>query len=110
MTPIDLQEIKSFLKDTYKLGPEHIEVMLRSIKGSLVVEFDAAVKAVAQQDMTSLWKASHSIKGALLNAGAKDWAAYAQKIEMAAKEGEDVDYSVFLSELQDGLHALLSAN
>lgn len=107
MGPIDTEKIRFFLKDTYKLGPEHIKIMLSSIKESLTLEFDKAAEAIAQQDMTSLWKAAHSIKGALMNAGAEDWAECARKIEMAARDGGDDDYSVLLKELQDSLRAIL---
>ncbi|MCB2181035.1 MAG: Hpt domain-containing protein [Desulfobulbaceae bacterium] len=103
MIPVSLQELKDHLHKTYQLSPEQIDRMVASIQRALTLEFDKAFNAINQQDMTSLWKASHSIKGALMNAGAAGWAEFAQKIEKDAKAGVDADYAALLNELQNGI-------
>ncbi len=107
MNPVDTEHIRCHLKAAYNLETEQIELMVASIRQSLNLEFEKIDEALTQNDVTILWKAAHSIKGALLNAGFNDWGGFARKIEVSAKNEEDADYEGLFKELKNGLSGIL---
>jgi len=107
MISVTIEEIRSHLRDTYNFGPEQLETMLASLTNSLKHEFVNVESALAQHDLIALAKASHSIKGALLNAGINDWSELARKIELSAKNADSLDYKGLVDELKNGVNAVL---
>ena len=107
MTTTLTTQVRNYLHTTYGFKPEQIDSMVTSIKYSLDQEFKNAEEALAKQDTEVLWKAAHSIKGALLNAGLNDWGELARNIESSAKEGKDTAYETLFRELKGGVSAIL---
>ena len=107
MTTILTTQVRTYLQTTYGFQTEQIDLMVTSIKDSLNLEFKNAEEALATLETEILWKAAHSIKGALLNAGLEDWGEFARNIEFSAKEGKDADYKTLFRELKSGVSALL---
>ncbi len=107
MNLVEVEQIKGFLKKTYDFSSENIELMLASIKESLTLEFANVERGLVEDDNTLLWRAAHSIKGALLNAGVENWAEVARKIELSAKNKEEVDYEGLFKELKMGINNIL---
>jgi HPt (histidine-containing phosphotransfer) domain-containing protein len=107
MIPVTVELIQKHLQDTYKFNGDQVETMLGSLTKSLNLEFTNAEEALAQNDIIALSKASHTIKGALLNAGVADWSEIARTIELSAKAGQDLDYAGLINELKSGLNAIL---
>jgi len=107
MQPVESGQIRLFLKENFHLPEEHIETMLASIRDSLNLEFANAGRGLVANDKEILWKAAHSIKGALLNAGAGDWAKLAKEIELSARAAEDLDYETLFAELKSGMTGIL---
>ncbi len=57
-------------------------------------------------DFDKLRISAHSIKGSLLNLGLNDAADKARAIEISAKEEHDIDFSILLSQLREGIEDL----
>jgi len=107
MIPATIQDVSCFIKETYQFGPEQIETMLKSFRESLKQEFINAETGLAQNNSTVVWRAAHTIKGALLNGGVTEWAEFARKIELSAKNGEEKDYKQLFNELKNGVSGIL---
>jgi len=107
MSPVTVEYIRNYLQATYNFGAEQVEAMISILTQSLNLEFINADNALAQNDITALIKASHSIKGALSNAGITEWSELARKIELSAKDGENRNYEGLIQELKNGVNAIL---
>ena len=106
--PAEPEAIKKYLVKMYGMTPGKINDMMAAFAHSLTTNMEAAEKAIAEQDMASIAMAAHAIKGGLLNAGLKDWADCAHRMEITAESKENMDYKARLSELRAGLGPIMN--
>lgn len=107
---VDPAHIRKFMLDKYKLPPENIDMLLKSMGNSLLSELDNAKEAIAKQDMETLSRSGHTIKGVLLNAGLDNWADMAFRIQKGnTRAGEDpfVYLEKLVTQLTEGLQPLI---
>lgn len=104
---VDIEAAKAHMADVYKLSDEKIDFMLQGLKKSMTQEFERAENALDDNNLEQFSRASHTIKGALLNIGSKEWADYARMLELSAKAEAHKDYEALLSTFKNGLKVLL---
>ncbi|MGI6657423.1 MAG: Hpt domain-containing protein [Desulfobulbus sp.] len=76
-----LQRIHTHLKTAYLLDEEKIETMMPVFIATLRAHMNRLVELAENDNQEQLAKASHAVKGALLNIGLTDLAKTAQSIE-----------------------------
>ncbi len=106
-TPSLEERISSHLRDTYHLQPEQIDQMLTTTSRSLGENLKRAEKAAAACEYGNLGSVAHSIKGNLLSMGLQELGEVARKIELSAKNGEELSYGEMLEELRSSMQELL---
>jgi HPt (histidine-containing phosphotransfer) domain-containing protein len=95
-----LNIIKQHLKTAYLLSDEKTETMIPVFANTLRSHMNRLAELAADGDMEQLSRASHAVKGALLNMGLADLAQTAHTIEKQAKKGDrTVDYLALVNEL-----------
>jgi len=102
-----LSSIKNHLSSVYNLNNDQIDNMVGNVKKTLSENLSSAALALENNDFEKLRISAHSIKGSLLNLGLNDAADKARTIEISVKEERDVDFSMLLSQLKEGIGALL---
>jgi len=89
------------------LSPPQIERILEAVQASLADNLSKAETAAANGDLAALAKASHTLKGTLLQCGLNEWGEKAQAIYDAAKQGQEQPYSQQVAEIRNGMRHLL---
>ncbi|MBF0202526.1 MAG: response regulator [Desulfamplus sp.] len=87
---IDPVCIGRHLQEVYRLSPDQTETLLQSARSSLAAVLRQGENAFARDDLDSVSKAAHGLKGALRNLGLDKLAAIAERIEkQQARENEE---------------------
>ncbi len=84
-----LEHIKVHLFNQFHLSAEQINSMLPSFIVALRHHMENLEAAQSEGEITTIERASHTIKGALLNLGLTDCAKLALEIEQQSKTGAD---------------------
>ena len=96
-----LQRVKAHLKTAYLLSDEKIETMIPIFLATLHTHMNRLAELAFENDTEQLAKASHAVKGALLNIGLLDLAETAATIEKQCKNGAGPDhYRELINDLQ----------
>lgn len=96
-----LHLMKQHLQTAYLLSEEKTETMIPVFVNTLRSHMDRLAELAADGDMEQLSRASHAVKGALLNIGLLDLAQTASAIEKQCKNGACRDnYQELITELQ----------
>jgi HPt (histidine-containing phosphotransfer) domain-containing protein len=97
-----LEIIRQHLKTDYLLSDEKIATMIPVFIKTLRTHVDRLAELAAGDDMQQLSRASHAVKGALLNMGLADLAQTAHTLEKQCKNGDTTfDYRALIAELQN---------
>jgi PAS domain S-box-containing protein len=102
-----VEDVSRHLHETTLLKEEQIAKILESARRSITTHLEAASMALQQGETTALARASHTLKGTLLQCGLDRWADKAQAIYTGTKDGKDLPYALLLSELRQGLTPLI---
>jgi HPt (histidine-containing phosphotransfer) domain-containing protein len=96
-----LDLVKTHLKTAYLLNDEKIMTMVPVLLGTLRTHIDQLAQLAANGETEQLGRASHAIKGALLNMGLADLAEIAATLEKHYKNGNtSIDNQALIMELQ----------
>jgi len=102
-----LHLVQQHLKTFYLLDDQRIETMIPVFAATLRSHMVRLTDLAASGDPEQLGKASHAVKGALLNMGLADLAATADLIELSCKNGGPAaDYQAMISQLHTTVFAL----
>jgi PAS domain S-box-containing protein len=96
----------SHLHNTYQLSQQQISDMLLNSIQSIFSTLDDAKNALSKGQIQELSEAAHAAKGAIALLGLKKEAELARKIELAARNGEQGDFSSWLTTLRTTLQPL----
>ena len=95
-----LETMKKHLKTAYLLSDEKTTAMIPVFLTTLQSHVDRLAELAAGGDMHQLSRASHAVKGALLNMGLADLAQTAYTIELQCRDGNRTfDYQALVTEL-----------
>jgi HPt (histidine-containing phosphotransfer) domain-containing protein len=96
-----LETMRQHLKTAYLLSDEKTATMIPVFVNTLRSHMNRLAELAAAGDMEQLSRASHAVKGALLNMGLADLAQTAHTIEKQCKNGDvTFDYQAMITELQ----------
>jgi len=96
-----LNIIKQHLTTAYLLSDEKTATMIPVFANTLRSHADRLAELAASGDLQQLNRASHAVKGALLNMGLADLAQTAHTLEQQCRAGDDTfDYLSRITELQ----------
>ena len=103
-----LHTIRHHLQTAYLLSEDKATAMIPVFISTLRTQVNQLAEVADLGDMTQLGRASHSVKGALLNMGLADLARAAHTLETWGKTGGDgdLDYRAMITELQDTVSQL----
>ncbi len=103
-----IEQIQSYLCGKFHLPVEQVGEMLPSFLITLDSHMGKLESAWESGDLSSLGRAGHTIKGALLNLGLHECAEIALRIEEKGKaEDDNADYQEMIKELRHNLASLL---
>ena len=104
-----LETIRQHLKTAYLLSDEKTAAMIPVFVNTLRSHVDRLTELAARGDLQQLGRASHAVKGALLNMGLADLAQTAQTLEQQCQTGNSLfDYQARVTDLQQQI-ALITA-
>lgn len=107
--PVTIGGLREYFQITYQLGEEQVELMLDSSRKSLERILGEATVAFGSDNVPhQMVNICHSLKGLLLNMGAPEWAGVARDLEKSARAGENRDYAAVITQLSEGLAAVLA--
>ena len=96
-----LHLMKEHLQTAYLLSEEKTETMIPVFVNTLRSHMDRLAELAADGDMEQLSRASHAVKGALLNIGLSELAETAQTIEQQCKNGNSrLNFQAMITDLQ----------
>ena len=96
-----LKTIQQHLKTAYLLNDEKTAAMIPVFVNTLRSYVDRLAVLAAGDDMQQLSRASHAVKGALLNMGLTDLAKTAQTLEKQCQAGDNTcDCQALITDLQ----------
>ena len=100
--------IKQHLQTAYLLSEDKAATMIPVFVNTLRIHVNQLAELADLGDITQLGRASHTVKGALLNMGLADLAEAAHALETWAKSGGcgDLDYRAMITELQNTVSQL----
>ena len=97
-----LETMKQHLKTAYLLSDEKTATMIPVFITTLQSHVDRLAELATGEDMLQLSRASHAVKGALLNMGLADLAQTAYTIEKQCRDGDRTfDYQTLVTELRN---------
>jgi HPt (histidine-containing phosphotransfer) domain-containing protein len=82
-----LHRVKQHLQTAYLLNEERAEAMIPVFITTLRGHMDRLAELAAEGDLEQLGRASHAVKGALLNIGLSELAETASTLEQQCKTG-----------------------
>lgn len=85
---IDPEAVRRHLQQTYGFPPDTVEKIFAAARRTLDKDFDFGLKALAEEDLASLRKSAHSIKGSLASLGLSALAEEARRIEKQEVVGD----------------------
>lgn len=96
-----VQTMKHHLSTAYLLSEEKVETMLPVFMATLCSHMERLAALAGGDDLEQLGRASHAIKGALLNVGLSDLAETAYALELQCRTGNGTfDYTTEIGRLQ----------
>ena len=96
-----LKTAKNHLQTAYLLSEEKIEAMIPLFLATLHTHMNGLADLAKNGDIEQLGRASHAVKGALLNIGLTDLAENASMLEKKCKSGTlPENYQEVITELQ----------
>ncbi len=102
------ERVSGFLCEHYKLSDEKVTDMLPIFLSILQNHMRDMERVLEQKDVRAIGKAGHTLKGALMNLGLDDFAAIAQSIEIAGKEGRrEFDFQGLVAQLKENMSEIL---
>lgn len=101
------QQVVEYLQQATGLNAAQIERILAAVQTSLSDNLTKAENAADSDDLPTLAKACHTLKGTLLQCGLGDWAEVAQTLYDQAKQGQDLPYRQQLLAIRRGLEQLI---
>jgi nitrogen fixation negative regulator NifL len=101
------QQVVEYLQQATGLNAAQIERILAAVQTSLSDNLTKAENAADSDDLPTLAKACHTLKGTLLQCGLGDWAEVAQTLYDQAKQGQDLPYRQQLLAIRHGLEQLI---
>lgn len=102
------QIIKAHLRTAYLLREERISTLLPQFLQSLQTLMYNLEQTAATECQEDLGRASHAIKGALLNLGLEELAAVAFTLEQNCKSpAPDQDHAQIISELKEEIRKIV---
>jgi len=97
-----LETMKQHIKTAYLLSDEKTATMIPVFLTTLQTHLDRLAELAAKGDLHQLSRASHAVKGALLNIGLADLAQTASTIEKQCRDGDcSFDYRAKVTELRN---------
>jgi signal transduction histidine kinase/CheY-like chemotaxis protein/HPt (histidine-containing phosphotransfer) domain-containing protein len=100
-------QVRNYLRTTTPLTPEQIEKILPAAIQSMADNLAQAERALQDNDLATLGRAAHTLKGTLLQCGLSAWAEKAQEIHTAIREQRTLPFAERLGELRTGLSPFL---
>ncbi len=104
----DIEALKRYLSAAFDLSEERAAEILCAAAQSLSENLERAEAGVVAGDYDRVFRAAHSLKGALGNLDLREFAVKAQEIEIHARRAMDYDYAAKLMEFRAGLAPLIS--
>jgi len=96
-----LHRMKEHLMSAYLLSEDKAETMIPVFVNALRSHMDRLAELAADSDLEQLGRASHAVKGALLNVGLHDLAETAAALEQQCKNGVcPHDFQAMITNLQ----------
>ena len=102
-------EVREYLSQAFGLSDDKVRDILRAAAQSLGENLERAEQGVADGDYEILFRAAHTLKGALGNLNLTVLSGKALEIEMHARREEEYGYAEALGDLRRVLAPLLSA-
>ncbi len=100
--------VSRFLCEHYKLSDDKVAAMLPTFLSVLQNHIWDMERVLEQKDVRAIGKVGHTLKGALMNLGLDDFAAIAQSIEIAGKEGRrEFDFQGLVAQLKENMSEIL---
>ncbi|WP_306549346.1 ATP-binding protein [Desulfobulbus sp.] len=104
------QEVLGHLQTATQLNPDQVTKILLAAQSSIASNLAVAAEAIRNQDLPALARASHTLKGSLLQCGLAEWADQAQVIYNGAKNQEEsLPFAELLATLRQGLSDFIAA-
>jgi len=104
-----IQKVKIYLTEQFHLTGEQIESMLPGFVTTLATHLQNLETALAENNLVTIGKTAHTIKGALLNLGLDECAKTAMVIEEEAKaENDSADFVKLVGDLRTGLAPVIT--
>jgi PAS domain S-box-containing protein len=101
------QDVITYLQRSTLLNGAQIDRILVAIQTSLSNTLAKAEIAAADNDLATLARAGHTLKGTLLQCGLNDWSELAQFLYDAANQQQDLPYGRLLGDIRTGLSQLI---
>jgi HPt (histidine-containing phosphotransfer) domain-containing protein len=99
-----LEIMRQHLKTAYLLSDEKTATMIPVFISTLRTHVDRLAELAACDDLRELSRASHAVKGALLNMGLADLAQTAHTLEKQCKSEDcTIDYRALIADLQSAV-------
>lgn len=96
-----IEQIKTYLGERFNLPEDQVVVMLPDFINTLSSHMEKLEESLEEDNLDSLAKASHTIKGALLSLGLSQCAEIALQIEQGARRADDsLNYSGCVANLR----------
>lgn len=105
--PPTLAQIVVHLQATTGLQPAQVDRLLAAARLSLTCNLAKAKEALEHQDYPELGRATHTLKGTLLQCGLIKLAAKAEEISLGTQSSENHAFDSLLGQLNNGLVGLI---
>ena len=105
--PVTLVRVAAHLRSTTNLTVEQTERVLVAVRKSIVDTLAKATAALGQGDYPELGRATHTLKGTLLQCGLNELAATAEEIHQGIRNTGNLPYARLVATLKDKLAGLL---
>ncbi len=102
------QKITHHLSETYHIGPDKIGELVSSSLVTLAEQIAACRADIENNDLASLEKSAHTLKGSLVNIGFSGLGAQMAKLEKDAGQGIESDYFHEIDKLEEELAELFT--
>ena len=104
---VTLVRVAEHLRTTTNLTDEQSEWVLVAAQKSIADSLAKATAALEQGNYQELGRATHTLKGTLLQCGLNELAATAEEIHQGIRNGGNLPYAGLLTVLKDKLSGLL---
>jgi PAS domain S-box-containing protein len=101
-----IEQVHEFLRATTPLTAEQLDRIVQAARQSMSNNLAQAEQALQNNDLATLGRAAHTLKGTLLQCGLNVWADKAQEIHTAIREQRTLPFAERLAELVRGLEPL----